>query len=186
MEQWMDIKGYEGFYQVSTLGNIKRLDIEMTQKGNGGSEFTYMRKGGLIKGSVGKKGYRLIVLNTQTNRGTYTIHRLVAQHFIPNPDDLPQVNHIDGNKLNNTVTNLEWVTNQQNRDHAMKNGLHRVTFGEERENAILDDDKVRDIKLNFEKGRGKKNSNYFAKKYGVHKQTILNIMNGKKWKHIQV
>lgn len=73
-----------------------------------------------IKGQPNSKGYLRVVIH----RKAYFVHRLVAQLFIPNPDNKPQVNHIDGNKLNNAVTNLEWVTNKENREHAVINGLH--------------------------------------------------------------
>lgn len=74
----------------------------------------------LVGKKVNPKGYARVNL---PGLGTILLHRLIADLFIPNPENKPQVNHIDGNKLNNSVTNLEWVTNQENRDHAVKNGL---------------------------------------------------------------
>lgn len=74
----------------------------------------------LVGKATNKKGYLRINL---PKLGTVLLHRLIAQLFIPNPENKPQINHIDGNKLNNAVSNLEWVTNQENKDHAVKMGL---------------------------------------------------------------
>ena len=75
-----------------------------------------------LKSSPNKKGYPAIKLPI----GVFRIHRLVAEAFVPNPNNLPQVNHIDGDKLNNAPSNLEWVSNRDNMTHAMKNGLRRA------------------------------------------------------------
>ncbi len=113
-EIWKDIKGYEGLYQISNLGRIKSLP-----KING-----YKFQKELIrKNELGTNGYLIIVLNKNSKHHSYSIHRLVAQAFIPNPKDKPQVNHKDGNKLNNNVENLEWTTRSENQKHAYKLGL---------------------------------------------------------------
>lgn len=112
-EIWKDIKGYEGLYQISNLGNVKSFP----RKG------THTIKERIIKFTKSNKGYCIAVLKNNYVQKALSVHRLVAQAFIPNPDNLPQVNHIDGNKLNNCVDNLEWCTNKQNRKHASKNHL---------------------------------------------------------------
>ncbi len=76
-----------------------------------------------LNGSVFNNGYRFVSLSIDNKSKNYLVHRIVAQAFIPNPNSLPIVNHIDGNKLNNHKENLEWVTNRQNTQHAYKNGL---------------------------------------------------------------
>ena len=106
-EIWKDIQGYEGLYQVSNLGRIKRVWCKpkiLTPKPN-------------------KKGYLRIYFYKGKNKKFLRVHRLVAQAFIPNPENKPQINHIDGNKSNNCVSNLEWVTNDENYKHALKMGL---------------------------------------------------------------
>lgn len=81
-----------------------------------------------LKEQKNKKGYSVVRVTVNRVKKTIRIHREVAKAFIPNPENKPQVNHIDGNKDNNNVKNLEWCTNQENADHAIKNGLWENVF----------------------------------------------------------
>jgi hypothetical protein len=117
-EIWKDIKGYEGRYQISNLGRVKSLTKSIW---NG---YTFRIKDEFIlKGGKDKKGYLYVILSKDGIKSIYKIHRLVAQFFIPNPENKLEVNHIDGNKLNNSVNNLEWCTHQENIYHACTIGL---------------------------------------------------------------
>lgn len=119
------------------------------------------------------KGY----LRVSIGKKLMFIHRLVAEKYIPNPENKPQVNHKDGNKLNNCVDNLEWVTNQENRNHAVDNDL-QVT-GEKCSWSKLTEDNVREIRAN----PGYENE-YWARKFGVSRSTISDVVNYRTWKHI--
>jgi hypothetical protein len=123
-EVWKDIKGFEGHYQVSNLGNVRSCD--RVRKGRGDSVVPL--KGKLMNFKL-KFGYREVHLRNNEVNVYWTVHRMVAKAFIPNPDNLPVVNHKDGNKLNNKVDNLEWATFQQNAIHAIENGLSNVHNG---------------------------------------------------------
>ena len=105
-EIWKDIKGYEGLYQVNNYGKIKSL-------------YNYRGKGNILKSRI-KKDYYTIGLRKNNKRKWYSIHRLVAQAFIPNPNNLPVVNHKDENKLNNNVDNLEWCTVAYNNNYGIR------------------------------------------------------------------
>ena len=116
MEVWKDVQGFEGQYQVSNMGRVRSLDaiIEIFN--------AKRKKAGKIKiPTPDSKGYLTVKFHHSC---TKRVHRLVAETFIPNPNSYPQVNHIDGDKTNNCVDNLEWVTNLQNRTHAVRMGLH--------------------------------------------------------------
>lgn len=113
-EIWKDIEGYEGLYQVSNLGNVKSLN------------YRNMKKPHLLKPKVTHDGYYRLNLCKDGILKSRTIHILVARAFIPNPDNKPQVNHIDGNKQNNCVSNLEWVTGKENIRHAIDTGLRKI------------------------------------------------------------
>ena len=116
LEIWRDIKGTNGYYQVSSWGRVKSVDRCII--GSDGRQI--MRKGKLLSPYITKKGYLKVALclNNNGENTKFRIHRLVAEAFIPNPQNLPEVNHIDGNKINNSVTNLEWCTGEYNREHA--------------------------------------------------------------------
>lgn len=101
MEVWKDVINYEGLYQISNLGRVKTNKTQLIKKN-----------------SIDKYGYYIIGLWIKGERKTFKVHRLVAQAFIPNPENKPTVNHKDGNKLNNNVENLEWATNQEQLIHS--------------------------------------------------------------------
>lgn len=110
-EIWKDIQGYEGLYQISNLGRIKSL----YKRGN--------RPPLIIRQPI-KRGYYQVGLRNKRTRKFFQVHRLVAQAFIPNPENLPQINHKDENKLNNVVENLEWCSVSYNNAYGTR--LSRV------------------------------------------------------------
>lgn len=124
IEIWKDIKDFEGIYQVSTFGRIKRLSRKTINEGLLGKNKELQLKEIILKPSTITKGYKGITLTKGKKRYPKKVHRLVAEAFIPNPNNKPQINHIDCNKSNNNVNNLEWCTNSENQKHAFKNGLN--------------------------------------------------------------
>lgn len=121
-EYWCDIEGFKGLYQVSDLGRVKSLDRVIIDK-NG---ISYRNKSQILKPWNDGNGYMIVDLRKEGLRKTAKVHRLVAEAFIPNTLEKPQVNHIDGNKENNCLTNLEWCTSSENIKHAFKTGLMKV------------------------------------------------------------
>lgn len=120
-EIWKDIKGYEGIYQVSNLGRIKSLERNIKTKRYNKNGLTIKEK--ILKPVNNSWGYQVVVLFKNSNRNPQFIHRIVCNNFIENPLNKPEVNHIDGNKKNNNVNNLEWCTSHENGIHAWKIGL---------------------------------------------------------------
>ncbi len=108
-EIWKDVIGYEGLYLISSLGRLKRLYKDKPEK--------------ILKPIKGHLGYMTYTFSKSCKIKTYRIHRIVAIHFIPNPNNYPEVNHIDGNKENYAMINLEWCTRSQNMKHAHSMGL---------------------------------------------------------------
>ena len=111
-EEWRDIKGYEGLYQVSNYGRIKSIKNNIK----------------ILNRSLDNYGYDKRTLSKYGKAKTFHTHRLVAEAFIPNLDNKPCVNHIDGNKLNNRVDNLEWCTASENLKHAYRTNLRTNNF----------------------------------------------------------
>ena len=122
-EVWKDIKGYEGLYQISNLGNVKSLDRKVNAKNNK----KRLIKGTFLKLRFNNRNYNIVSLYKNNIQEVRFIHRLVAETFIPNPENKPEVNHIDGNKSNNRVDNLEWNTHSENIQHSWDNGLQYTT-----------------------------------------------------------
>lgn len=121
-EIWKDIKGFEGAYQISNFGNVKSLP-RVVNKIYVGKVRQYQQKELIRKQRLIGHGYLYVGLNSNSSQSNILVHRLVAWHFIPNPENKPTVNHKDGNKLNNHVNNLEWATHSENAKHAFDTGL---------------------------------------------------------------
>lgn len=120
LETWADIDGFQGYYQVSTCGRVRSLDRYVAFRG--GTRFC---KGRILKPKIDKYGYEVVALQRRDEniRKSVTVHRLVANAFIENPDNKETVNHINGDKLNNSIGNLEWATHKENTRHAITTGL---------------------------------------------------------------
>ena len=116
-EEWKDVVGYEGLYAISTLGNIKSL----LRRTNALKQGKRLLKEKYMSPVCNRYGYLYLNLWKNKKRQTVTIHRLVAETFVPNLQNLPMVNHKDGNKTNNCVTNLEWCDQSYNERHKIYN-----------------------------------------------------------------
>lgn len=123
MEYWKDIKGFEGLYQISNYGNIKSLGRKYEYIGKNQFEKTFkttrMHKEQLIKQIINAKGYYQVCLRKKYKKKNFLVHRLIAEAFIPNPENKPTINHKDGNTLNNSLNNLEWATMKEQINHSI-------------------------------------------------------------------
>lgn len=121
-EIWKFVIGYENLYEVSNYGKVKSVE-RITIDKNG---ITYNKKERLLKPAINKYGYLQVGLSKDNKLSSFTIHSLVAKSFINNVDNKPTINHKDGNKLNNIVTNLEWATKSEQAIHSLNMNLRIV------------------------------------------------------------
>lgn len=171
METWKDVNGYEGLYKVSSLGRIKTLRSNAILVLNN-------KRGDYLAALLYTEGKE----HSLKRRKTHLVHRIVAKAFIPNPENKPQVNHIDGNKHNNRIDNLEWNTRSENMQHCIKNNLRNTLKGTELHMTKLNDDKVKYILNN----KNTMSINEFSQMFGVTRGCIEHILWRKTWKHIVV
>ncbi len=167
-EEWkfLNLKGLER-YQVSNLGRVK----------------SPIKGGKIMSGHrMHDKGYPIIRLtNTDKVEKTFFVHRLIALTFIPNPNKYPQINHIDCNKQNNNVINLEWCTNEMNVKHAIESGITWGLKGEENPRAKLTEDDVFKIRDLFALGKTRRQ---LAEQFNTKPSNIKDIVLRRSWRHI--
>jgi hypothetical protein len=186
-EIWKDVKGYEGLYQVSNLSRVKGLNRFVDTK-NG---YCKNIKERILTLGVGSNGYWKVSLNKNNHTEVTMIHRIICNAFIPNPENKLCVNHKDGNKLNNSIENLEWCTYSENSIHAFRTGLKKPPmlgkFGKEHSNSKIIFQYSKDgIFINLfhgageaERATGIRQKNIWAACYGT-----LNTAGGYVWKNI--
>lgn len=178
-EIWKQIVGADETFQVSNIGNVKRNDSYYIQP-------LYDNMRVLLRGSikrlfVDRQGYSTTALRINNKQKTYFVHRLVAEAFIPNPDNKPFINHIDGNPSNNNVENLEWCTQKENIRHAVKIGRWNAAKGEYAAKAKLTTKDV--LQIRTLRGMGLTLC-AIAKKYNITNENVSAIANRKTWRHI--
>ena len=158
IEVWKDVKGFEGLYEVSNLGNVRSL-----------------KRNKILKPECLKKGYlRVKLFGVVIKR--FQVHRLVAESFISNPENKPQVNHINGIKTDNRVENLEWCNNSENQKHAFKIGLSKIRRGVNAPNRKLTEKDVMFIRKHTEL-----NGYKLAQMFNIDNSTIYLIRKNKIW-----
>ena len=176
-EIWKDVPGYEGVYKISNLGRV----LSLKWAGKHGAH-----PDGLIrKQRTDNCGYKYVNLCNHCKHKRMSVHRLVAMAFIPNPDNLPQVNHKDEVRDNNHVDNLEWCTvvYNQNYGHRREKTSANST-GSKNANAILTEKDVLEIRRDYIPGDKDFCKRKLAEKYGVSYVTITKIVTGQLWKHL--
>ena len=125
-EVWKPIPGYQGLYEVSNFGNIRRNETATEEKSRYGKTRLVTHKARVLKPGKTKRGYLLVVLCGEDGQKSHTVHRLVASAFCEKVGGCEVVNHIDGNKTNNRADNLEWCTQKYNVHHAIKIGAKKT------------------------------------------------------------
>ena len=165
-EIWKDIVGYEGDYQESNFGRTKSFK---------------RRKVTILKPCLQSNGYLHVDLFQNGKSKIKMVHKLVAETFIPNPEGKPEVNHLDGNKLNCHFSNLVWATSSENKRHAIQIGLQKS--GAQHTKAKLTDEQVKFIRNFHISGDKKFGARALAKTFGVSKTAIKFIVEGKTYRN---
>jgi hypothetical protein len=181
MEQWKWVKGYEGIYEVSNLGRMRSYRVPGCHGPTAGRLRAEPR---FLKPIRQSNGYCKVNFQRDGKHQGFWYHRLLAQTFIPNPNNLPQVNHINGIKADNRLENLEWVTHEGNRQHAGRLGLirHNPNRGEKHTHSKLSNDEVLEIRRAYKAGVIQAE---LARRYpNISKSTINLVVRRKAWKHL--
>jgi hypothetical protein len=173
-EIWKDVAGFEGRYQISNIGRFKSVSRKIW---NGHGYFISKEK--MLKGWLDSAGYKRINIYKNKIKHVYMLHRLVALNFIENIKEKPDINHKDGNKLNNHVNNLEWVTKSENTIHAWKTGLakpHEVSVEQRMSCSKLNKKNKYKKKKRYSK-KLLNNKNFKAVKRKLKKDSIIYTFN---------
>lgn len=185
-EIWKPVFGYTDSYEVSNFGRVKSLARKVTViQFRHGKEYNLImnKKEKILKPALGgiKEDYYRICFYKNGETERRYIQRIVAQAFIPNPNNLPQVNHINCNKLDNFVENLEWTDNSGNQLHAFKHGLNKPRRGEDNNKSKLKTEQILKIRELYISGYSQSN---LGRMYNVDPTCIALIVKRKTWKHV--
>ncbi|MFC7347292.1 NUMOD4 domain-containing protein [Chryseobacterium zhengzhouense] len=171
MEVWKPIKDYEGLYEISDLGHVRRLDA-VVERG----DRPMLVKGGIMQLRDNGSGYLRVKLSKNNKSRRVLVHRLIAEHFLDKVDNLTVINHKDGNKQNNNLSNLEWTTQRENIIHARKTGLIDVEkWKKSISKSTHNSKKVIDIKT----GVVYDSISKAAKQIGIDRGTLSDYLNDK-------
>ena len=167
-EVWKWIEGFEELYQVSNMGRVKSFCEKIER---------------ILSPCPTKKGYYMVHLHKDGKKKNFGIHVLVARAFIPNPENKTTVNHIDGDKTNNRTDNLEWNTQKENQNHAIKTGLLKP--GSRRKLNKITVEQIREVRQFCIPGDTYYGIAAFARKFGVTDGVISDIVHGKTYKNLK-
>lgn len=175
IEIWKDVPGYEGLYQASDFGRIKSLERTIYKVMNGGGIHGYKRRERILN-QYNNNDYLIVRLSKDGLMTNCYAHILVADSFIPNPMNLPEINHEDGNKQNNNLYNLKRVTASENQLHAYRMGLQVAKFGEDHHRSKLSNEDVNEIRKLVDAGFFQI---YVAKRFNVSASLVNTIVKRK-------
>lgn len=175
-EVWKQIG--DRHFEVSNLGRVRTLPRYVRCKSDG---TLALKTGRILKDIDNGNGYRYVTISLHAVRKNYYVHRLVAETWIDNPQELSEVNHKDGDKTNNHLSNLEWVSLKGNREHAVKNDL--IPHGEGSVHSKLTETQVIEI-LTIARENPNVNRTHLAKKYGICDPHMCAIIKGKEWRRV--
>ena len=190
-ELWKEIKGYEGTYQVSNFGRVKRLPCTVTMRNQVTSWQQYMPEY-IFRPSLDSRGYPQVLLTIgEGKKRTARVHRLVAESFLVPPSShlvdeclkagvgYVLINHIDGDPLNNKVDNLEWCSPRYNCDHCVSSCTHNPVKGEDNFNAVLTEEQV--LRIYHLACSRSISQEKIGELFGVKQITVSNIRTGRSW-----
>ena len=163
------LNGYEGLYKINKQGKIISLP-------------RYRCRGKVKRATLINNGYLIVNLCKNNKSKNYLLHRLVAETFIPNPENKPDINHIDGNKKNNCVNNLEWCTKSENMQHAVKTGLFvptkfKILVGEKHGNS-----KLKKADAIFIRNHTEISDTILAKQFNISREHVWRIKKKRSWR----
>jgi hypothetical protein len=174
-EEFKDIPGWEGYYQVSNLGVVRSLNrtvVSVTGK-------VYNRKSKIMPQHTNEDGYKIVYLSRNGRDITMGVHRAMGLAFIPNPKNKPMINHLNSNRADNRLDNLEWCTNAENIQHSFDMGISS-NKGEKHPRAVLTMGKVRAIREELAKG---KTPLQVANLLGVKRRNVYAVRDRQNWNY---